>query len=64
MRALKEKEEKVLKRHVATRQLAANYRRLIQMCQRHPAHCPALIDELEIKLEQVSSKEVSVAFHD
>ncbi|KAG5176162.1 hypothetical protein JKP88DRAFT_336430 [Tribonema minus] len=50
--ALRIKEARIEAGHKRARQLARNYRALLKMCQRHPAHSRALIAELEIKLEQ------------
>ncbi|CAM9268591.1 unnamed protein product [Chrysoparadoxa australica] len=49
---LKAKEDRVMRSHTTAKLLAKNYKSLLLMCERHPAHCQALIDELEIKLAQ------------
>eukprot|EP00903_Cladosiphon_okamuranus_P017528 g16143.t1 len=46
------REEKVTKAHGHARLLAKNYKCLLLMCERHPAHSKALVDELELKLDQ------------
>jgi trimeric autotransporter adhesin len=50
--ALRAEEDRVTAGHARAVALAKNYRALLSMCQRHPAHSRALIAELEAKLQQ------------
>ncbi|CAM9893847.1 unnamed protein product, partial [Hapterophycus canaliculatus] len=60
------REEKVTRTHSHARLLAKNYKCLLLMCERHPAHSKALVDELELKLDQDARlvKEVCTRFRE
>ncbi|CAM9350220.1 unnamed protein product, partial [Phaeothamnion confervicola] len=50
--ALRAERARVDAAQAAARRLARNFRAVLLMGDRHPAHCPPLVEELEIKLSQ------------
>uniref|UniRef100_A0A7S1U833 NACHT domain-containing protein n=1 Tax=Phaeomonas parva TaxID=124430 RepID=A0A7S1U833_9STRA len=52
LRILSGKAARVKKDHRKARILEHNLKSVLLMCERHPAHSPALVEELELKLHQ------------